>query len=50
MNSSKYSTAKPSGKPQPGVKPLGLEPAIHFYEIEDGDKTEEVEDTEILII
>ena len=39
-NSVKDSTAKPLGKPLPGDKTCGLEPAIHFYEIEDGDETE----------
>ena len=49
-NPAKASTAKPSGKPPPGDKSLGLEPAIHFYLIEDSDKTEEGEEEEILII
>ena len=39
----KASIAKPSGKPQPGDKTLGIEPAIRLYEIEDIYKTEEVE-------
>ena len=36
----KASPAKPSGKPPPGDKILGLEPAIRFYAIEDIDDTE----------
>ena len=39
-SSVKYSIAKPLGKPPHGDKYLGLEPAIHFYLIEDGNKTE----------
>ena len=46
----KASTAKPLGEPLPGGKTLRLNPSIRLYEIEDGDKTEEVEDAEILII
>ena len=46
----KASTSKPLGKTTPGDKYLGLNPAILFYEIEDSDKTEEVEESEILII
>ena len=37
----KSSTANPRGKPLPGDKTLWLDPDIHFYEIEDGDNTEE---------
>ena len=37
------STAKHSDKPMPRDKTLGLETLILFYEIEDGDKTEEGE-------
>ena len=44
-NSVKASTAKPSGKPPPGEKTLGIEPAIRFYEIEDGGNTEEGEES-----
>ena len=33
----KASAAKPSGKPLPGNKTLGIEPDIRFYDIEDGD-------------
>ena len=40
-NTVKASTANPLGKPPPGDKTLGPEPAISFYEIEDGDKIEE---------
>ena len=39
----KDSAAKPSGKPQPGDKNVGLEPAISYYAIEDGDDTEKGE-------
>ena len=39
-SSVKASTAKPSDKPPPGDKTCGTEPAIHFYEIEDGVETE----------
>ena len=35
---------KPNYKPLPKDKTLGLEPAIFFCEIEDDDKTEEVEE------
>ena len=38
--SAKASTPKPLGKHQPGDKTCGLEPAIRFYEIEDGDYNE----------
>ena len=46
----KASSAKTSGKTPPGDKNLGIEPAIRFYAIEDGDDTEEVEESEILVI
>ena len=36
----KASSAKPSGKPPPGDKTCGIDPATRFYEIEDGDGTE----------
>ena len=39
----KASTAKSNCKPTPGDKTLGFDPYIRFYEIEDGDKTEERE-------
>ena len=42
-SSVKDSTSKPSGKPPPGDKNCGIDTAIHFYEIEDGDETEKVE-------
>ena len=45
----KASTAKPNIKPPPGDKTLELDPAIPFYEIEYGDKTEEWEEEEILV-
>ena len=40
LKSTKDLTSNPNGKPPPGDKTLRLEPAIHFYEIEAGDKTE----------
>ena len=43
-NTAKASTAKPLGNHSPGDKSLGIERAIRFYEIEDGDKTEEGEE------
>ena len=39
----KASSSKTLGKPLPGDKTLGIEPAICLYAIEDGDKTEEAE-------
>ena len=50
INPEKASTSKPSWKPPPGDKSIGIDPAIRFYEIEDGDKTKEGEDPEIFII
>ena len=47
-SSVKASAAKPPGNPTPRDEILGLEPATHFYEIEDGDKTEEGEEAETL--
>ena len=46
----KASSSKPSGKPLPGDKTLGLDPEIRFYAIEDDGKTEEGQVTEILAI
>ena len=46
----KVSIAKPSFKPLPEDKSLGLDSSIRLYELEDGDKTEEGEDAEILIV
>ena len=46
----KASTANPDGKPPSGDKSLGIDPYIFFYEIEEDDKTKEVEEAEILII
>ena len=40
----KDSAYKPSGKPPPRDKTFGIEPVIRFYSIEDGGKTEEVEE------
>ena len=48
-NSVKTSTVKPLGKPQPGDKTIGIQTAINFHELEDGDKNEEGEESEILI-
>ena len=50
MKTIKVSTAKLNGKPPPGGKYPGIEPDIHFYEIEDGDNTEDEEESEILVI
>ena len=44
MKELKDSTDKPHGKPLPWDKILGIETAIHFYLIEDSDKTEEREE------
>ena len=46
----KSSTVKPLRNPPPGDKHLGLETAICFCELEEGDNTKEGEDAEILII
>ena len=46
----KASPAKPNIKSLPGDKTLGLDPYIHFYEIEGGDITEEGSEAEILFI
>ena len=35
------SRSKPNGKPTPGYKLTGIEKDILFYQIEDGDNTEE---------
>ena len=43
-NTEQVSTANPFGNPHPGDKSLGIEIDVCFYEIEDGDKTEEGED------
>ena len=43
INKEKASTFKPLVSPMPGYKPLGIGPAILFYEIEDGAKTKEGE-------
>ena len=49
-SSVKASTGKRSGKPPPGDKNLGPEPATRFYVIEDGDDTKKGEGEEILAI
>ena len=41
----KASTADLNGNPPSGYKTLGLEPDIRLYEIENGDKIEEVEES-----
>ena len=48
-NPVKASTYKSLGKHPPGDKNLRLDTYIRFYEIEDGDNTEEWEDAEIII-
>ena len=40
---SKASISKPNGKSLPGDKTLGPDPAICFYETEDGDNNKEGE-------
>ena len=49
-SSSKASTSKPLDKPPPWYKTPGIEPAIHFYDIEEFCETEEVEEAEILVV
>ena len=44
------SADKPNSKPLPGDKSIGIDPDTLFYEIEDSDNTEEVEESEILVI
>ena len=46
----KASEAKPLGKPLPRDKTFGIEPAIRFYDIEDGDDNEEGQEEEILVV
>ena len=46
----KASESKTLGKPPPGDITFGIDPEIHFYAIEDGDDTEEVEESEIIVI
>ena len=46
----KASTSNLDGKPPPRDKTLGVEPEICSYKIEDGDKTEEVEEAEIIVV
>ena len=46
----KASACKPLVKPPPRDKTLGIEPEIRFYALEDCDDTEEVEESEILVI
>ena len=49
-SSIKASTSKPLYKPPPWYKTPGIEPAIHFYDIEEFCDTEEVEEAEILVV
>ena len=49
-SSVKASAAKTLGKPPPGDKTLGIDPATRLYTIEDSDETEEGEEAEILVI
>ena len=46
----KASSVKLWGKPPPGDKNFGIETAIRFYAIEDGDETEKGEESEILVV
>ena len=46
----KASASKPPGKPPPGDKNVGLDTPTCFYAIEDGDETEEGEESEIIVI
>ena len=46
----KASADKTSGKPPPRDKTLVLEPAIHFYKLEDGGETAEGEESEIPVV
>ena len=49
-SSIKASSAKTSGKPPPGDKTFRIDTEIHFYDIEDGDETEEGQEAEILVV
>ena len=44
LKPTKALTSKPNSKNLPRDITIGIDPAIHFYEIEDGDKTEELEE------
>ena len=50
ISSVKATAAKPLVKPPPRDETLGLESEILFYELKDGDVTEEGEEAEILVI
>ena len=50
MKTLKVSTTNPNCKPPPGDKFVGIDTSIYLYEIEDGDKTKEVEESEVLVI
>ena len=50
MKTVKASTTKPNGKTPSGDKYLGIEIYIRFYEIEDGDNTDEGKESEIIVI
>ena len=45
LKSTRASIAKPNTKPLPRDKTLGIDPVIFFYEIEDGNNTEEGEES-----
>ena len=49
-NEAKASMEKLLGKPTPRDTSLGIELAIHFYSLEDGDQTEEGEEAEKSIL
>ena len=49
MKTAKASTANRNGNPPPWDKPLDLDPPLCFYEIEEGEKDEELEELEILV-
>ena len=50
LKSTRASIAKPNTKPLPRDKTLGIDPVIFFYEIEDGNNTDEGEVSEIFFI
>ena len=46
----KFLIDKSNRKPPSGDKCFGLDPDIHLYEIEDGDKTEKGRESKTLIV
>ena len=52
QKNNKASIFKPiiAGKPPSRDKTFGVETEICIYEVEDGDKTKEVEEAEILVV